>query len=235
MATQPFSNEPVSTEERYESAANTSNLTVSASFGMVGMDEATPAGDMVLAGGLVSSNRALGMALLRLHSEWAASAKPRRVTAEGVERLAELIRLQDEKDRQSAATRGIAYQQPKAGPWQRANDEAHRWYSAEVTMLSTRLKSRREVIDKLTAWGAVKGIPAATISAALHHWLDGVCQVCDGHGLRFLEHAVARQCNACHGSGKVDRPEGSARVLNYIDDALNSARESLKRRLRAMR
>jgi hypothetical protein len=234
MATQPFCTDAPGTDERYEAASNTSNLTVSASFGMVGMDEATPKGDTILAAGLVASNRAIGMALLRLHSEWTSSAKPRHVERQVIDRLAEGIKEQDRRDRATAARTNKPYTAP--GPaWDRANEMAHGWYVSEFRLLATRLRTRREAIDKLTAWGLSKGISPLVVSAALHHWLDSVCQECGGLGLRYLENLAIRQCGKCHGSGKTPTPEGAGRVLNAMDDMINDARGSLGRRLRDMR
>jgi hypothetical protein len=234
MATQPWNDDPPDVSERYESASGTSNLTVSASFGMVGMDEATPQGDTVLAAGLVASNRAIGMALLRLHSEFAAAAKPRHVGKDVVTKLTAAIREADKRDEATAA-RNQTRMEPRKPAWQRAQDEVDRWYSNELALLATRLKTRRDVIDKLTVWGAVKGIPGETVSLAVTYWLDATCGRCHGHGLRFLEHSAARQCGHCYGSGKEPRPDGIGRVLEAIDDMLNDARGSLRRRLHDIR
>lgn len=234
MATQPWNDEPPDVAERYESASNTSNLTVSASFGMVGMDEATPQGDTVLAAGLVASNRAIGMALLRLHSEFTASARPKHVGKDVVAKLTEAIREQDRRDEATAARNKTQRKAPEPA-WRRAQAQVDRWYSNELALLATRLKTRRDVIEKLTAWGALKGIPGESVSLAVTYWLDATCGTCHGHGLRFLEHSAARQCGHCHGSGKEPRPDGVGRVLEAIDDMLNDARGSLRRRLRDMR
>lgn len=92
---QPHDSGPVTVDEKYEVASNTSDLTVGG--GMIPPDVRTAQGDVILAAGMNESR--LGMALLRLHSEWQSAAKPRRIDAAAVERLAESFRQQDEADR----------------------------------------------------------------------------------------------------------------------------------------
>jgi hypothetical protein len=227
MATAPWQGGPVTVDERYESASNTSDLTVGG--GMIPKDHRTSQGDVVLAAGMSESR--VGMALLRLHSEWTASAKPRRVDRHGIERLTALIRASDAKAKKSAERRGVTYDEPGSAT-KRAHDEAHRWYRNELKLLAGRLKTRSLVLEQLCLWGATKGIGPDVVCAAVHHWLDHICPVCDGHGLRYLENQSARQCGECYGTGETPRPEGSGRVLAHIDYVLGVARGSLRKRLR---
>jgi hypothetical protein len=119
-----------------------------------------------------------------------------------------------------------------------AKSEALLWYRRELMLLAQSLKSRASVMEQLQQWAILKGIDPLVVGPALHHWLNATCPVCDGHGFRRAEDAPAlsaKRCHACHGTGKVPHPEGSARVLAHIDYAVSVARGSLKKRLRNMR
>ena len=248
MVTTPWENPAPrpSVDERYEGAANTSDLTVGG--GMIPKDHRAGAGDVVAAAGLVGgrlkrmasgdyvllppNDSSIGMALLRLHSEWTAAAKPRRVGPEVVEKLADDIKNQDEATYESAKRFGpqLPYTSPGSALG-RANADAARWYRNELILLANKLKSRSQVVEQLTLWAQIKGIDAETVPAALLHWLSPTCPECDGHGIRFVENQAARQCHRCNG-GELKRTAGVDRVLRQIDYALGIARGRLSQRLR---
>jgi len=245
MATTPYDNSPPTTEERYESATSTSDLTVGG--GMVPKDRRAGQGDVVAAAGLAGgrlrpdgqggyvllppNDSSMGMALLRLHSEWAASAKPRRIDRQAVERMAEVMRRQDAMDREAAHRHGTAHIAPRPAQ-DRAQEESQRWYTNEVRLLATRLKSRHDALAQLAQWAAGKGIGHDTAAEALLHWLDPSCPRCSGLGVRHFEHQAARICHECHGAGERERPTGSWLVLQKIEYALSVARGKLRKRLR---
>jgi hypothetical protein len=245
MATQPYDDSPPDVSERYESASCTSDLTVGG--GMIPKDHRAGQGDVVAAAGLAGgrlkpdgkggyillppNDASMGMALLRLHSEWAASAKPRRIGPEVVDKLAEDIRRQDKQDRDTADRHNTRYSAPRPAQ-DRAQEQSQRWYTNEMRLLATRLKSRHDALEQLTMWAAVKGIGSDTTAEALLHWLDPTCHVCNGLGVRHVEHQASRTCNKCHGVGEKDRPDGAMRVLRQIEYALDVARGKLRKRLR---
>lgn len=168
-------------EESYQTASNTSNLTVEA--------DRRGAGDMLIAAGW--SPTRLGMALLRLHSEWDASERKR---------------------------------QEKPQPWT----------ESELRMMANNLKSRPQVWAQLAPWLALKGIDAEKGAAALLHWVNPTCPHCV-KGLRKIAGAPslsARQCSRCHGTGQRPHPQGTAKVLVYLDEAVSMARHSIRKRLR---
>jgi DnaJ-class molecular chaperone len=101
-----------------------------------------------------------------------------------------------------------------------------------MRLLATRLKSRHDALEQLTMWAAVKGIGSDTTAEALLHWLDPTCHVCNGLGVRHVEHQASRTCNKCHGVGEKDRPDGAMRVLRQIEYALDVARGKLRKRLK---
>lgn len=245
MATSPYSDGPVTLDQQYESASNTSDLAVSGGPMMPLDGHATPAGDVVAAAGLVGGRlkpdgaggyvllppnpTSIGMALLRLHSEFSAAAKPKRVGHAVVLKLAEDIRRQDAREREASARRKEPYAAPEPAH-KRAQAEADRWYANELRILATRLKSRAAVLEELTMWGAVKGVPAETIAAGLAHWLSPSCQRCDGLGLLYRENAAVRPCGCNH--GETPTTDQVDYVVNHIKACLGMARRSLKMRLR---
>jgi hypothetical protein len=204
-------NPPPGITERYGVATQTSDLTVSGVDGARG-----GAGDMMIAAGWSPSR--LGTALMRLHGEWDSAAKPPKVTATLVRALSLTVR--DARGRPDTV---------------RARQIAARWYANELRILALGLRSRRTVIEELNAWGAIKGIAPSVISAAVHHWLNHVCPVCDGHGLRRVPDQPAlsaRRCHDCRGTGEVTEPAGVARVIGYVEYCTNAAGSSLCVRLR---
>jgi hypothetical protein len=221
---QPHDSGPITVDERYEVATNTSDLTVGG--GMIPPDVRTAQGDVVLAAGMNESR--LGMALLRLHSEWQSAAKPRKIDAAAVGRLAEAIRQSDERARESAAKRQVPYDRP--GPaLARAEREASAWYTNELRILANRLKGRALVIEQLTLWGQTKGVPAVTVSRALMHWLAPACQKCDGLGLIYRTNLPVKPCDCSHGEAWTT--DGEEYVIGHIKYCLGTARRSLGKRL----
>lgn len=210
-------------EERYITAAVTSDLRVEA--------DRAGAGDVMVAAGWNQSR--VGMALLRLHSEWSACAKPRRPSLAQLEAIADTIREDDAKAKKAADIKGAPYKAPGSAKT-RAREMADRWYASELRLLAVGLKSRANVWEQMEIHGKIINTPPDVVAAALLHWLNPTCPVCDGHGLRKVPDQPAlsaRQCHKCHGAGHVHPPSGTARVLEYIDICIIKARQSLKHRL----
>jgi hypothetical protein len=198
-------------DERYQSATGTSNLRVDTRDGAP-----ITSADVILAAGMSDSR--LGMALLRLHSEYDSAAKPRKLNPAQIKALS--LTMKDAKGRPDIM---------------RARREAAAWYASELRLLAQSLKSRGAVLEQMMLWATMKGIPGDAVSAALHYWLNSVCGDCGGLGfLKVPEQPAlsARRCSCCHGNGVVERPEGTTRLLNHIDYLLQQARNSLGRRLR---
>jgi hypothetical protein len=86
-------NERPGVEERYEVATNTSRLLLE--------EHRTGAADVLIAAGLSESR--LGLALLRLHSEWSSSAKPPRPNDRQIQTMAASFKAQDETERANRA------------------------------------------------------------------------------------------------------------------------------------
>lgn len=217
-------NERADVEEVYQVAGNTSDLRVVA--------DRRGAGDVLIAAGWSESR--VGMALLRLHSEWNALAKPRRIGKPALDVIAARIKAQDASERATATKLGRKHDTPKQSAQVRAAEEAQRWYTNELRIMANGLKSRSAAWALLAPWIEQKGINPDVMAEALLYWLDPTCRACDGHGLRKIPDQPAlsaRQCHKCGGTGNRPHPHGTAKVLVYLDECVSRARQSLKKRL----
>lgn len=111
-------------------------------------------------------------------------------------------------------------------------------YAHEFAMMLGKLKTLREVRYQLTLQAENWRMDGASDVAAnvLLWWLDRVCHKC--HGVRFevipgTPSLSGRLCRACHGSGETPLMHSSdaRRMVNHIENCINTARQSIKRRL----
>lgn len=125
-------------EEMYQTASNTSNLTVEADRG--------GAGDVLIAAGWSESR--IGMVLLRLHSEWDACEKPTRPTKESIKAMVGTF--------QRALPGDVIEGKPEPINSGQAHHYAMEWYAHEVAMLLGKLKAlpdaREQIILKALRW-----------------------------------------------------------------------------------
>ena len=169
-------------EEAYSSAGNTSDLTVKA--------ERRSDADVLIACGMTPGM--LGSALLRLHSEWDGTAKPRKLT------------------------------------------------ETDARLLYGSLKTLPKVINAVALWAARKGYskPEELAGGAVAYWLDGTCHACGGRGRELMPNAsrptLGNICRRCGGNGRRRPPAGEAGkdVLRLMDESVERARWSIKKRLR---
>lgn len=210
--------EPITVDERYASAIHTSNLRCEA--------DRTSQADVLIAVGWSPSR--LGAALMRLHSEYDGVAKPRPVCHEGLVRMAIKHKI---------ALRGKGTQKDFETL---AQLEAARWLQNEKALFLGKLKALPAVIEQITIqsvkWGTANPIGFARVSVG--HWLNQVCDKC--HGVKFelipnTPSTSAKTCKACNGMGLSVTPYGSdgRRMLNFMDDCVSRARQSIKQRLKA--
>jgi hypothetical protein len=219
---QDTANRPDTTEQ-YQTATNTSNLKVDVNR--------RGAADVMISAGWSSSR--LGMALLRLHSEWDSAAKPRRPAEAQISAIAERLKRDDERDRLNS--RPLS----SRTPWLRARAEADAWYANELRILAVSLRSRAAVWEQLGIWSQHKGISPETVAEALLHWLDPTCPVCEGHGFKKVPgqpSLSARRCehDRCAG-GRLMPSFRCFVVLDHIENCTVAARTSLRRNLSNMR
>ena len=203
--------DPTTVDERYSSATHTSDLRV--------RPEKTGDADVMIAAGWCSSR--LGMALLRLHSEYDGMQHPRKMTQDAIESYAATL------------------DGPKPDRLRQAHLDASKWHLHEMGLMLGRLKSLPVVREQLALvadkWGMESPHTAAT--TVLMWWLDSVCHVCHGVKREQIEDTPILSdivCQACRGSGETRLPHGQQgrRLANYIDECLYNARISLRKRLR---
>lgn len=219
-------------EEAYTSASNSSNMRMRDADLSCRSDV-----DVIAAAGMVRSR--VGMALLRLHSEWDRVEKPRKPTDMQVKMIAQSMR------RIAPAyvfSQARMQQHLKAEPTLRlkaARLQAQSWYAAELNRMFGRLRGLPEMrimlIAEVESWGMTDAAPV--VAAVLAHWFDPTCEACHGVGVIDLPGAAVpatRSCKVCRGQRFMPVPCGDSgrRVAAYIDDCLSCARGSLKKRLR---
>jgi hypothetical protein len=224
---QDTANRPDTTEQ-YQTAANTSNLKVDVNR--------RGAADVLIASGWSASR--LGMALLRLHSEWDAAAKPKRPAQAQIDAAAERLKRQDEQARLRWGPPNPKAPKPRPALL-RAREEAEGWYVNELRILACSLRSRSAVWEQLALWSRAKGVSPETVAEALLHWLDPTCPVCEGHGFKKVPGQPALSARRCeHDRCAGGRLMPSLRcfvVLDHIENCTVAARQALKRNLSNMR
>ena len=202
-------------EEKYTSATHTSNLRVVADKG--------GSADVLIAAGWSASR--LGAALLRLHSEYDGAAKPRKPTPEAIE----------------AISRTLDKECGKTGAIRRAAQIANAWHLHELGLLMGQLKTlpavRAAVAEHATMWGMAGDVLSPMI---LLYWLDQQCPQCNGRKFKLVPGSPAlsaKLCPVCRGAGVAYIPHGQdgKRLLNFLDDCVVRAQQSIKKRLYGMR
>lgn len=191
-------------EEAYTSAGSSSDLRVEA--------EKRGDADVLIAAGW--SKVAIGSAAIRLRGEWDRAEKPRLLAREQALRL------------------GAAM--PPASKDETIAQRVQRHYTQELRLLSVKLKSFRAVARPLADR---LGLDSEVAATAILWWLDQKCQACGGTKWQVV-HGSNRHgnktCRSCHGSGLAHIPHGETgrKAANYIDDCVQIARTSIKKRLR---
>jgi hypothetical protein len=211
------STEKPDVQESYQTAINTTDLTVEA--------DRRGAGDVLIAAGWSESR--LGQALIRLQGEWDGAGKPRKLTELEIEHYAqvEANNLARERKLPKGAVKPDVRKMRTA---------ALIGYSQGMKRRAEQMRARVEVMELLADWALMRGVDAALLGPALTHWTTPTCPVCDGHGKRKLPEApvLGKQCHHCNGSGERPRPLNSDRILNYLADCTAKAKRSMGRRMR---
>jgi hypothetical protein len=105
----------------------------------------------------------------------------------------------------------------------------------DVTMMMVSIKSLPGVREQLAIAADRMGISREVSGAVLLWWLDHKCPACGGTALELVNGGkTGRACKKCRGTGEIVIPHGEAgkRVATFIDDCLDRARHSIKKRLR---
>ncbi|MBB1603326.1 zinc finger-like domain-containing protein [Variovorax sp. UMC13] len=212
-------------EEAYTSAGNSSDLRHDASR--------PGAVDLLIAAGLSDSR--LGMALLRLHSEWDKAEKPRKPTPAAINALAAVMptTVKREGGGESVLTKSQRHEM--------ARQRAQAWYLGEMASLVGKLRSLASVRHALATYAHRWKMEEAEtkVPSIIAFWLDQTCSHC--HGLKFLQAVGApslstKACRACDGTGvaRIPHAQDGRRIANYMDDCVSCARDALRKRLRAL-
>lgn len=148
----------------------------------------------------------VGAALLRLRTEYDSAEKPRLLTAADFKKQAEEMARE-------------------------ANEQ-------QAMLLAGKLKTLKGVQEQLVLQALVwkQESPEALVRAVVMWWLHSKCGVCNGTGKEAAGRA-SRACKHCRGTGEAQLPGGHAgkKLLNEIDFCLQSALNSINKRLRTMR
>lgn len=176
--------------ERYITASNATSLVADA-------DSVRGNVDVLIAAGWSKST--LGLALLRLVSEYDAVAK----------------------------RRGGLLQNIDSGK------------NGGVLNLFSQLRSLESVVYgvEMQAQHWEISTPREKSIAVVLHWLDSTCKECGGTKYQRIAntpYTSSKVCKCCRGIGIVKIPfnDDGKRLASYMDDCLNSARISIKKRLR---
>jgi hypothetical protein len=210
---------PVTVDERYETASNTSDLTLQ-------LDPDLPGGaaDVLIAAAW--SEVRVGGALLRLHSQWESTEKIPRAHA-----------------RPAKFYRGIGLSHADADAAHLAEyAEVTAWNMRNMTRLIGRLAALPAVREQITIRAAMWGMEAPHAKAAeiIRYWLDQNCHACDGRKFRMIPGTPAlsnKVCGQCQGSGVGHVPHGQEgrRLANYMDACVHRARQGIRNHLRNSR
>jgi len=210
--------EPVTIEERVSTSIQAKNL----------RDEADKSSQTDILKALAWSKSRLGSALLRLHSEYDAIEKPRKLTHEAMVALALTMH--------SDATTAKERVKEKETLAQR---EASKWYANEKALFLGKLKTLPSVVNQVKIqcekWCMEEPQHVATVIVG--HWLNQVCPECNGLKFEVIPDSPVlsdKQCKACHGTGLKRAPYGDAgkRLLNHLDECVHSSEMSIRDRLK---
>lgn len=215
MATQQEDDEKPGIEERYTRATTSSNLRVET------REDAAPgaAGILIAAGW---NQTRIGGALLRLHTEYDGSEKPRPATMES---FLSTTMKPDRETRKNARRR------------------AHEFNLHELGLLLQKLKSLPAVREQLTIQLLKWGVQDAETKAVevLRWWLAQACPECGGTKFRVAEGTgrhTAKACDVCLGTGRRDYPghdqgweQQARRLANFMDQCVERARAGMQRHM----
>lgn len=201
-------------EEGYSAATASSDLTVTT--------ETRGDADYLIAAGW--SQQLIGGALMRLHTEFERTGRQRRATAEQFARELESGQTKAQAKAQAAAL-------------------ARSHNMNELAMLRAQIKSwptvEQVLILQMGKWGVEADQARPVVVDVLCWWLDKVCQACGGTKYESVpgtgRHS-GRICKPCAGTGERPVPQGQPgrRMAAFIEDCVDSGRDSMRKRLCTM-
>ncbi len=109
----------------------------------------------------------------------------------------------------------------------------------DYRLLLGRLKSLPDVREQVTLqvaqWGIEK--PETVAITVIAWWLHKICRVCRGRKFELIAGTPAlsaKHCKCCRGTGEAPLPYGyeGKRIERYLDECIERATASIKKRLR---
>lgn len=202
------SESPVTLEERYAAARNTSDLTLSTK------EHDRNQAEILVAASWAHSD--LSSALSDLRSQWDRSPKVQKPTEAQLLILAKSYPKKGKPDHARARVEGLV------------------WYTRQVRGQMAGLHAMGQVIGLVTPWCVVHGLDPALIRVAVYHFLDDACPVCDGQGNEKAKDApslTGKECLHCNGSGRWPEPREAVKIKNHLRAAVAEANSGMRRRM----
>lgn len=223
-------------EESYTSAVGASSLKVE--------PHRRTAADMVIAAGM-SAHR-MGLALMRLRTEWDRSAKPVPLAPADIERLASTLpKVPANMPHAGMVAQTIDGKVTHRLPLVVAKEQADAWHEHELKLLLQQLKTLPTVRAGLVHWTQEQGMEEGLhlVVAVLLWWLEPACHACAGTGKHVIAGTGGRSKKACGecrknpnpGERKVPHGGRGRKLLAYLNDCRRGARVDLDGKFRHQR
>jgi hypothetical protein len=208
-------------EEQYTSAMSTSDLRVEA-------DRKCDA-DIIIASGW--SQGRIGAALMRLHTEYDGSEKPR---------LLDFAYFMPDLVGAAAAVAkdGKVSKEDMRRLKKKAHELANKFNVSQLSVFLSKLKALPDVRTQITLELVKRGMEDAEPVAVdlIRWWLHQTCPVCNGTKMQTAEGTHrhnGKACSACHGTGKTEAPAEALgrRTASWMDQCVERHRATLGRRV----
>lgn len=208
-------------EEQYTSAMSTSDLRVEA-------DRRGDA-DIIIASGW--SQGRVGGALLRLHTEYDASEKPRTLGFDYF--MPDLVKVAA-----ATAKEGKVSKEEMRRLKKRAHELAHGFNLNQLRIFLEKLKALGDVRTQVTLELVKRGVEDAEAAGVeiVRWWLHQICHVCQGRKFQVIEgtsRVSDKACTVCHGTGKSETPheQTGRKLASWMDQCVERHRASIGRRV----
>lgn len=208
-------------EEAYTSAMSTSNLRVEA-------DRRGDA-DIIIASGW--SQGRIGGALMRLHTEYDASEKPRTLSLE--------FFMPDMVKKAAAVAKDGKVSREEMGRLRKAASRmAHEFNLNQLRIFLGKLKALSDVRTQTTLELVKRGVDDAEAVGVeiVRWWLNQTCHVCRGTKFQTVEGTGrhnGKACVACYGTGKSEAPheQTGRKLATWMDHCVERHRATVGRRV----
>jgi hypothetical protein len=218
------------TDEKYGRAVHARNLKIERDHTRSNI------ADILIAAGW--SRGKLGVALMRLQSEWDGAEKPRRLSPDATRMLATKMPRQvplvlSEAGLRARNIRGFVAGELDA-QHEAAKLTADEWHLIELGFLLQKLKTLAEVRERISEYAWLADMESADVkaSALIAWWLHHVCPSCGGNKWLLIpgtNRQSGRPCLKCRGSGETPIPWGieGRQLLAEMEESIRSAKNSM--------